>query len=149
MCIEQTIDFATNKWSRVVKDLECLQTVRESTWDFPAASSDRVYAEDNGPDLAALEAAAYQSAYDKSFTAGFIVASDEAVATDEFSPEELKKITEEYAEWVVDQDQATHYFTCDSEIRIDHPFPENENLWSFWAAQDCNDYDLIMTVLID
>lgn len=38
-------------------------------------------------------------------------------------------------------------FTCDSDIRIEHPF-DDDRLWSFWAAHNCPDYSLILTVVL-
>ena len=44
---------------------------------------------------------------------------------------------------------ASSVFSCDSDIRIDHPFPKDERMWALWAAQNCRDYDLLITVMLD
>lgn len=38
-------------------------------------------------------------------------------------------------------------FDCDSDIRISYPFPNDENMWAFWAAHDCTDYSLLLTLV--
>ena len=39
-------------------------------------------------------------------------------------------------------------FECSTDIRISYPFPENEEMWAFWAAHDCSDYTLIVTIYV-
>ena len=40
-------------------------------------------------------------------------------------------------------------FTCDSDVRIDRPYPEDDRMWALWAYQDCTDFDMILTVILD
>lgn len=40
-------------------------------------------------------------------------------------------------------------FSCDRDIRIDHPFPEEPSLWALWADHDCKDYNLLLTLVMD
>ena len=40
-------------------------------------------------------------------------------------------------------------FTCNSDVRIDLPFPEDNRLWALWASHDCSDFDLILTVVLN
>ena len=39
-------------------------------------------------------------------------------------------------------------FTCDSDVRVEHPFIEDDSMWALWAGQDCKDYDLKLTVVL-
>jgi len=38
-------------------------------------------------------------------------------------------------------------FDCDSDIRISYPYPDDSNMWAFWAAHDCSDYTLLVTLV--
>ena len=40
-------------------------------------------------------------------------------------------------------------FTCDADIRLEIPFPQESRIWALWAAQNCKDYDLLLTVTLD
>ena len=40
-------------------------------------------------------------------------------------------------------------FTCDSDIRLEIPFPDEQRIWALWANHDCKDFDLILTVTLD
>ena len=40
-------------------------------------------------------------------------------------------------------------FSCDGDVRVDHPISEDYQMWALWAAQDCSNYDMIITVLFD
>mmetsp|Transcript_7079 Transcript_7079/g.9862 ORF Transcript_7079/g.9862 Transcript_7079/m.9862 type:complete len:109 (-) Transcript_7079:132-458(-) len=39
-------------------------------------------------------------------------------------------------------------FSCDSEIRISYPFAQDESMWALFASHDCEDYALMMTVVL-
>ena len=43
----------------------------------------------------------------------------------------------------------TSIFTCGDDIRIDHPFPTDDSMTALWAAHDCKDFDLLLTVMLD
>lgn len=55
----------------------------------------------------------------------------------------------EFPAWVESQEMSSSIFTCDSDIRVDHPFTDDDRMWALWAQQDCRDFDLILTVLLD
>ena len=44
---------------------------------------------------------------------------------------------------------ADSIFTCDSDIRLETPFPEQNLLWALWANQNCKDFDLLLTIVLD
>ena len=39
-------------------------------------------------------------------------------------------------------------FFCNSDVRVDFPFDDNEYM-ALWAAHDCKDWDLYLTVVAD
>ena len=56
---------------------------------------------------------------------------------------------DEFPGWVNDQGLPESIFACDTDIRIDRPFPEDERIWSLWAHQNCKEFDMILTVFLD
>ena len=39
-------------------------------------------------------------------------------------------------------------FYCNSDVRVDFPFDDTEYM-ALWAAHDCKDWDLYLTVVVD
>ena len=54
-----------------------------------------------------------------------------------------------FPDWVDSQRMSETIFTCDSDIRLDIPFPEEKRIWALWANQNCKDFDLLLTVTLD
>merc|ERR1712051_100537 len=61
----------------------------------------------------------------------------------------LNEYIGKFPDWVDTQRMGETIFTCDSEIRLEIPFPEEERIWALWANQNCKDFDLILTVTLD
>ena len=64
-------------------------------------------------------------------------------------PDLLDAYRYDFPDWVAGQKMQSSIFTCDSDIRIDHPFADDERMFALWASQDCKDFDLLLTVMID
>ena len=64
----------------------------------------------------------------------------------EHDPFVVELMTEAFADWVDEQTMRSGRFHCGHDIRIDFPFDDNEYM-AFWAAQNCNDWDLYLTVV--
>merc|ERR1712079_190975 len=65
------------------------------------------------------------------------------------NPDLLQGYQDEFTSWVDNQSMSSSIFTCGSDVRIEHPFPEDDRMWALWADQDCSDFDLILTVIMD
>jgi len=55
----------------------------------------------------------------------------------------------DFPDWVAKQSLKQSIFTCNSDVRIDYPFPEDNRMVALWADQDCKDFDLYLTVMLD
>lgn len=64
-------------------------------------------------------------------------------------PIDLSEYIKQFPRWVKQQEMTESIFSCDSDIRIDHPFPEENSLWSLWADHNCKDYNLLLTLVMD
>ena len=59
----------------------------------------------------------------------------------------LQMLIDSFEDWVQDQEMQSGFFSCNSEVRIDYPF-DDENM-AFWATHDCDHWDLFLTVVMD
>jgi len=57
-------------------------------------------------------------------------------------------VIQTFDKWVQDQEQRSGRFFCGHDIRIDFPFDDMDYM-SLWAAHDCVDWDLYLTVVTD
>jgi len=61
----------------------------------------------------------------------------------------LTQYVTDFAGWVDNQKMNPNEFSCDSDIRLELPFPEDQRMFAIWANHDCTDYTLFLTLLID
>ena len=61
---------------------------------------------------------------------------------------ELQILFMSFEDWVKDQEMQTGFFSCNSDVRIDFPF-DNQNYTALWATHDCDQWDLFLTVVMD
>jgi len=59
----------------------------------------------------------------------------------------LQSYMRRFPTWVTKQNMTASMWSCDSDVRIDHPFPEEPSVFAFWAAHNCNNYSLLLTVV--
>ena len=38
-------------------------------------------------------------------------------------------------------------FSCESDIQISYPYNGDKSVWAFWAAHNCEDYNLMLSVV--
>ena len=67
---------------------------------------------------------------------------------EEKDPFHLELITQAFGNWVDEQTPRAGRFHCGHDIRIDFPFDDTEHM-ALWAAHDCNDWDLYVTVVAE
>ena len=53
-----------------------------------------------------------------------------------------------FEDWVQEQEMRSGRFFCNSDIRVDFPFDDTEYM-ALWAAHDCKDWDLYLTIIVD
>ena len=60
----------------------------------------------------------------------------------------LQMLISSFEDWVQDQELRSGRFYCNSDVRVDFPFDDDEYM-ALWAAHDCSDWDLYLTVVVD
>ena len=58
-------------------------------------------------------------------------------------------MSDKFSEWVYSHVMTKSPFTCNSDVRIDLPEPDDSRFFALWAEHDCDDYDLLLTVVLD
>jgi len=91
----------------------------------------------------------FDRGYDKGYEQGFEDAGGRGPREPEFDKEKLKKYVESFPKWVEKQRMDKDSFSCDSDIRISFPDRDENGVWAFWAAHNCEDYTLLLTVVLD
>ena len=66
----------------------------------------------------------------------------------EHDPFTLELVTAVFGDWVDEQTMRSGRFHCGQDVRLDFPFEDTEYM-ALWAAQDCEDWDLYLTVVVD
>lgn len=144
ICVYQSIDFEASLWTTEVWHNNCLDKSYEQEWYFVPGSSN-IY-EEVAP---VIYDDIYDQGYDSGFQAGLDQAEEEAKLPMFIEPTLLAKYEEEFPAWVESENMNESIFTCDSDVRITHPFPEDDRMWALWAQQDCSAFDLVLTVLLN
>lgn len=124
---------------------DCTISQSFKEWSFPQGfgplGEDPAFAEKVDPVV-------YEDAFNEGFEAGFDEAETESLVRDVVDAQTLREYSQRFPNWVEEQDLFSSIFVCDSDVRIDHPFINDERMWSLWASQDCSDYDLLLTVIL-
>ena len=60
----------------------------------------------------------------------------------------LQMLVSSFEDWVKEQEMRSGRFFCNSDVRIDFPFEDPEYM-ALWAAHDCKDWDLYLTVVFE
>jgi hypothetical protein len=60
----------------------------------------------------------------------------------------MEMVIQSFENWVQEQEQRQGRFHCGHDIRLDFPFDDSEYM-ALWAAHDCADWDLYLTVVAD
>jgi len=145
ICVYQHIDFEASLWRTEVWHNNCQDKSYEQEWDFVPGSSniyEEVVPTDDDVDF-------YEVGYDAGFQAGLDQAEEESKLPMFIEPELKSEYEEAFPDWVESQNMGASIFTCDSDVRITHPFPEDDRIWAIWAQQDCSAFDLVLTVLLN
>jgi len=82
------------------------------------------------------------------FSEGYAQWRINLVESQEIEEETLTKYVTDFTGWVDNQKINKNEFSCDSDIRLELPFPEDERMFAIWANHDCQDYTLYLTLLI-
>ena len=145
--MEQVIDFSSNTWYREVvfeRDGQ-FDSVYAAEWQFFVGEGELL-------DWTEVRDRAYDEGREAGYTYGYEQQQLDAQAlaeskqvTDQAS---LQSFSEAFPSWVDSLKQESSVWTCDSDIRVTHPFEEEKRLWALWASQDCSDYDLHLTVVL-
>ena len=99
-----------------------------------------------GDDLSAEYINGYFEGYVDGYTDGVIdVAGPPLEPLDPFLEQ---MVVASFEDWVGEQEQRSGRFFCGMDVRIDFPFEDTEYM-ALWAAHDCEDWDLYLTVVVD
>ena len=143
ICIKNTVDLYLHIWTRNVFYKGCRELGFESTWVFdiqldgPLLESDTITETD-------------EESYDLGYREGYHIAVEEYTeVNNDLDTETLDEYKRIFPDWVNAQEIAASVFTCDVEVRISHPWPQEKSMTAIWAQQDCLNYDMVLTAIFD
>jgi len=94
----------------------------------------------------------YRSGYDQGYEKGFGDAEEKFKSEGYDGPaldkEKVQTYMRQFPQWVSQQQMSSSIWKCDSEVRIDHPFPEEPTVFAFWASHNCDNYSMLLTVVL-
>lgn len=146
------MNFKELTWYREVNYDDCIMYLYGNNWEFRQGTGP-LFEVDPILNQAQVQEAIEES-FDSGFAQGYSVGYEDRAAetdymTDDVEPELLVEYLARFPSWVDNQSVSSHFFTCDSEVRIEHPFPEDMRIWALWVAHDCSDLNLMFTVILD
>lgn len=150
LCIDQKLDLLEGTYDYVVYDKECSYENESiySTSRWFTINDGELYENTFDPSFNKLSYdEGYAEGFDEGFDEGFATGSEPQEA--EMDQDRLEFYAEKFPFWVARQRMYQSFFQCDSDIRMERPFPDEADMFAFWANQDCSDYDLILNIMLD
>ena len=133
ICINQAINLNQLTWERTVYYKGCREAGFASSWSFPAGDGPLLES-DTTP---IFHEESYTNGFNDGYTEGYELGVEDTTVVDEFisdiDSELLDSYILDFPEWVDSQKQSSSIFSCDSDIRIDHPFPQDRRMTAIWA----------------
>lgn len=71
-----------------------------------------------------------------------------AARDEDMSDFHLELVLNSFEDWVQEQEMRAGRFHCGHDVRVDFPFEDAEYM-ALWAAHDCTDWDLYLTVVVE
>lgn len=155
VCIDQRVNLNRQTWERTVYGDNCQTWVFQSSWTYPVGYGPLTEADANPVEQIVDTQGSYDKGYLEGVDDGYELGYEEGYNTPrvvepaEMDADLLDAYKYDFPEWVNAQVMQESIFTCGSDIRIDHPFPEDDRMTALWAAHNCKDFDLLLTVFID
>ena len=141
------MDFSSGKIQSLVSYLNCTEIVSEIEFEFET-SSGQIWESEPGQ---GFHQESYDTGYNSGYEAGYDAHAEETGVKEDvqIELEDLSYYVQDFPRWVKEQRMDESIFSCDSDIRIAHPYPDEDGLWALWADHDCSEYDLVLTIVMD
>ena len=120
----------------------------DEAWRFQAAK-EPIYEVQSSFDQDSFDQGYKQAQEDMAGDKDRVGEGDRTNREPEFDKNKLKKFVESFPMWVEKQRINKSSFSCDSDIRISFPDRDEHDVWAIWAAHNCDDYTMLLTVVLD
>ena len=116
------MDFSSGKIQSMVTYRDCTEMVSEMEFEFER-SSGQIWETEAGQ---GFHQESYDTGYNSGYNTGYDAHAEETSVKEDvqIDVEDLSYYVQDFPRWVKEQRMEESIFSCDSDIRIEHPYPE-------------------------